>query len=55
MNEWVKESLEKSTNVLEEKRKNSRAKNLHQKDQHYYNDCYEIRSRAIEKNTGKRL
>ena len=40
-------SLEKSKNVLEEKRKNGQAKNLHKKDQHVYNNCYELRSRAV--------
>ena len=48
-NRSVKKSLEKSKNVLEEKRKNSQAKNLHKKDQHVYNNCYELRSRAINK------
>ena len=45
-NESVKKSLEKSKNVLE-KHKNAQAKNLHKKDQHVYNNCYELRSRAI--------
>ena len=41
--------MNKSTNVLEEKRKNDHAKNLHKKDQHVNNNCYEIRSRAIKR------
>ena len=45
-NESVKRSLEKSKNVREEK--NSQAKNLHKKDQHVYNNCNELRSRAIK-------
>ena len=49
-NESVKKSLDKSKNVLEEKRKNGQAKNLHKKDQHVYINCYEIRSRAIKNN-----
>ena len=40
-NEGVKKSLEKSKNVLEEKRKKSQAKRLHE-DQHVYNNCYEF-------------
>ena len=50
-------SHEKSKNVLEEKRKNSQAKNLHKKDQHVYNNCYELRSRAInnQRNIGPLL
>ena len=48
-NESVKKSLEKSKNVLEEKRKTGQAKNLHKKDQHAYNNCYELRSGAINK------
>ena len=58
-NESVKKSLEKSKNVLEEKCKKVQAKNLHKKDQHVYNNCYErssenlpIYSRAINKWTG---
>ena len=45
-NKSVKKSLEKSKNVLEEKRKNGQAKKLHKKDQHVYNNCYELLSRA---------
>ena len=48
-NESKKKSLEKSKYVLEEKCKNDQAKNLHKKDQHVYNDCYELRSGAIKK------
>ena len=48
-NESVKKSLEKSKNVIEEKRKNCQAKDLHKKDTHVYNNCYELRSRAIKK------
>ena len=33
------ESVKKSKNVLEEKRKKGQAKNLHEKDQHVYNNC----------------
>ena len=47
-NESVKKSLKQSKNVLEQKRKNSQAKNLHKKDQHVYNNCYELRSKAIK-------
>ena len=46
-NESVKKSIDKSKNVLE-KRKNGQAKKLHKKDQHVYNNCYELRSRAID-------
>ena len=49
MNESVKKSLEKSQNVLEENRKNCPAKKLHKKDTDVYNNCYELRSRAIKK------
>ena len=31
------------------KSQNGQAKNLHKKDQHVYSNCYEIRSRAINK------
>ena len=48
-NESVKKSLEKSMNVLEEKRKHGQAKNLHKQDQHFNNNCYELRSRLITK------
>ena len=47
MNESLKNSLEKPINVVEEKRKNGQAKNLHKKDQHVYNNYYELRSGAI--------
>ena len=69
-NESAKKSLEKSNNVLEEKRKivkrkicikktrtftiiamnfvQDQIKNLHKKDTHVYNNCYEFRSRAIK-------
>ena len=47
-NESVKKSLEKSKNVLEEKRKMVKQKILHKKDQQVYNNCYELRSRAIK-------
>ena len=46
--ESVKRSLEKSKNVREEKSKNGQANNLHKKDQHVYNNCNELRSRAIK-------
>ena len=46
-NEIVKKSLEKSKNVLEEKRKNVKQKICIKKDTHVYNNCYELRSRAI--------
>ena len=45
-NEGVKKSLEKSKNVLEEKRKMSSEK-FGYKHQHVYNNCFEVRSRAI--------
>ena len=38
----------RSQNVIEEKGKNGQ-KNLHNKDQHVYNNGYELRSRAIKK------
>ena len=41
-NESVKKSLEESKNVLEEKRKMAKRKI------HVYNNCYELRSRAIK-------
>ena len=44
----MKKSRKKSKNVLEES-KNGQAKNLHKKDQHVYNNCYELCSRAINK------
>ena len=47
-NESRKKSREKSKNVLEEKLKNVQAKNFHRKDQYVYNNCYELRSRAIK-------
>ena len=40
-------SPEKSKNVLE-KRENGQAEYLHKKDQHVYNNCYALRSRAIK-------
>ena len=43
----MKKSLEKSKKILEEKRKNGQAKNLHKYDQRVYNNCDELRSRAI--------
>ena len=45
-NQSVKKSL-KSKNVLEEKRKMVKQKNCIKKDQHVYNNCCELRSRAI--------
>ena len=45
-NESVKKSLEKSNNVLEEKRKMVKRK-ICIKNTHAYNNCYELRSRAI--------
>ena len=55
-NQSVKKSLEKSKNVLEEKRKIVKRKIRHKKtkakkDTHVYNNCYELRSRAIKKPT----
>ena len=47
--ESVKMSLEKSKNVLEEKRKIVKRTICIKKDQHVYNNCYELRSRAIKK------
>ena len=47
-NESVKKSLEKSKNVLEEKRKTVKRKICIKKDTHVYNNCYELRSRAIK-------
>ena len=51
----MKKSLEKSKNVLEEKRKKGQAKNLHKKDQHAHNNCYELRSRAIKNQQSVRV
>ena len=48
MNESVKKSLEKSKNVLKEKRKIVQQKICMKKDTHVYNNCYELRSRAIK-------
>ena len=45
-NESVKKSLEKSKNVPEEKRKMVKKK-FCIKDQRVYNNCYELRARAI--------
>ena len=45
--ESVKKSLEKSKNVLEEKRKNGQAKILHKKTNVYIN-WYDLRSGAIK-------
>ena len=42
-------SLEKSKNALEEKRKMMKQKICIKKDQHVYNNCYELRPRAINK------
>ena len=50
MNESVKKSLEKSKNVLEEKRKIVKQK-ICIKKTHVYNNCYELRSRAINKDS----
>ena len=47
-NESVKKSLEKSKNVLEEKRKIVNRK-ICIKKTHVYNNCYELRSSAIKK------
>ena len=52
-NASVKKSLKESKNALEEKRRNGQAKNLHKKDQHVYNNWYELRSRAIKKGQTK--
>ena len=48
-NESVKKSLEKSKNVLEEMRKIVKQKIRIKKDTHVYNNCYELRSREINK------
>ena len=45
---WRTKAWKLTWEVLEEKRKNGRTKNLHKKDQHVYNNCYELRSRAIK-------
>ena len=45
-NESVKNSREKSNNVLEAQK--AQAKNLIKKDQHVHNNCYKLRSRAIK-------
>ena len=47
-NESAKKSLEKSKNVLEEKHKIVKQK-ICIKKTHVYNNCYELRSRAIKK------
>ena len=49
MNESVEKSLEKSKNVLEEKRKIVERTICINKDTHVYKNCYELRSRAIKK------
>ena len=48
-NKSVKRSLEKSKNVLEEKRKIIKRQVCIKKDQQVYNNCYELRSRANKK------
>ena len=48
MNESVKKSLEKSKNVQEQKREIVKQK-ICKKNTHVYNNCYELRSRAIKK------
>ena len=48
MNENVKKSLEKSKNVLEEKRKIVKRKICIKKDTQVYKNCYELRSRATK-------
>ena len=50
-NESVKKSLEKSKNILEEKRKTFKRKICIKKDTHAYNNCYELRSRATKKSS----
>ena len=47
MNESVKKSLEKSKNVLEEKRKTIKQK-ICTKKTDVYNNCYELRLRAMK-------
>ena len=47
-NESVAKSLEKSQNVLEEKRKKTVNKKMQKKDQHVDNNCYALGSRAIK-------
>ena len=49
-NESVKKSLEKSKNALQEKHKIVKQNICIKKDQHVYNNCYELRSRAINNN-----
>ena len=49
MNKNVKKSFENSKNVLEEKLKIVKRKICIKKDTHVYNNCYELRSRAINK------
>ena len=46
-------SLEKSKNVLEEKRRSIMQKICTKKNQHVYNSCYELRSRTIKKSQAK--
>ena len=48
MNESVKKPREKSKNVLEEKRKIVKQNICIKKVTHVYNNCYELRSRAIK-------
>ena len=48
-NESVK-PLDKSKNVLEEKRKMIKQKVCTKKNKNVYNNCYELRSRAIKNN-----
>ena len=49
MKEW-KSLLEKSKNNLDEKYKNGQAKNLHKKEQHVYNNCYNFVREQLKKN-----
>ena len=48
MNEIVRKSFEKSKKCSRRKARSCQAKNLHKKDTNVYNNCYELRSRAIK-------
>ena len=45
-NESVKKVTAEVKECSRRKAQNGQAKNLHKKDQHVYNNCYELRSRA---------
>ena len=50
MNESVKKVTREINECSRRKEQNCPAKNLHKKDTHVYNNCYELRSKAIKNN-----